>query len=115
MRPTGAIRSDVAAHLRLDFDHQGSKFNFLQKLTYGVVLGVLLPGMVITGLGISPGIELAVRPLIDLVGGRQSMRSLHFIFAWGVFGFFVLHVVLVLLSHPLRQLRNMITGGRDAA
>jgi thiosulfate reductase cytochrome b subunit len=109
------IRADIAAHLRLDFARHSGKFNFFQKLTYGIVLGVLLPGMVVTGLGISPGIEPAVRPLIELVGGRQTMRSLHFICAWSLFGFFVLHVVLVLLSNPARQMRDMITGGRDAA
>lgn len=111
-----AIRDDVKAHLRLDFDHGAGKFNFLQKLTYGLVLGVMLPGMVITGMGISPGIESLMHPLIELVGGRQSMRSLHFIFAWSLFGFLILHVALVLLSHPLRQMRDMITGGpHDAA
>lgn len=110
-----AIRADISAHLRLDFTHHSAKFNFFQKLTYGIVLGVLLPGMVLTGLGISPGIEPVVRPLIDLAGGRQSMRSLHFILAWSLFAFFVLHVVLVLLSNPVRQLRDMVTGGRDAA
>lgn len=106
-----AIRSDIAAHLRFDFDHGDAKFNFLQKLTYGLVLGVLLPGMIVTGLGISPGMEPLMRPLSELVGGRQSMRSLHFIFAWSLFGFLILHVALVLLSHPLRQMRDMITGG----
>jgi thiosulfate reductase cytochrome b subunit len=110
-----AIRADVAAHLRFDFSHSGAKFNFLQKVSYGFVLGILLPGMVLTGLGISPGIEPLFRPVVEIVGGRQSMRSLHFIFAWGMFGFFVLHVALVLLSSPLRQMRDMITGGRDAA
>ena len=110
-----AIRADVAAHLRLRFDHAGAKFNFLQKLSYGLVLGVLLPGMVLTGLGITPGIEPFVRPMIELAGGRQSMRSLHFIFAWGLFAFLVLHVALVLLSNPARQVRDMITGGHDEA
>jgi thiosulfate reductase cytochrome b subunit len=110
-----AVRADIAAHLRLDFDRGASKFNFFQKLSYGIVLGILLPAMVVTGLGISPGIEPAVRPLIGLVGGRQTMRSLHFIFAWSLFAFFVLHVALVLLSTPLRQMRDMITGGRLAA
>jgi thiosulfate reductase cytochrome b subunit len=110
-----AIRADIAAHLRLDFDHHNGKFNFFQKLTYGIVLGILLPGMVVTGLGISPGIEPFFRPFIEVVGGRQTMRSLHFICAWSLFAFFVIHVVLVLLSHPLRQMRDMITGGRDAA
>ena len=106
-----AIRADIAAHLRFDFDHGDAKFNFLQKLTYGIVLGVLLPGMIVTGLGISPGMEPLMRPVSELVGGRQSMRSLHFIFAWSLFGFLILHVALVLVSHPLRQMRDMITGG----
>ena len=107
-----AIRADVAAHLKLDFAHAGGKFNFLQKLSYGLVLGVLLPGMIVTGLGISPGMEPLMRPVSELAGGRQSMRSLHFLFAWGLFGFLVLHVVLVLLSNPARQMRDMVTGGR---
>ena len=106
-----AIRADIAAHLRFDFDHGDAKFNFLQKLTYGIVLGVLLPGMIVTGLGISPGIEPLMRPVSELIGGRQSMRSIHFIFAWSLFGFLILHVALVLVSHPLRQMRDMITGG----
>lgn len=110
-----AIRADLAAHLRLDFDHVGRKYNFLQKLSYGLVLGLLLPGMVITGLGISPGMEPVMRPLLDAVGGRQSMRSLHFIVAWSLVAFLILHVALVLLSNPLRQMRDMITGGERAA
>lgn len=110
-----AIRSDVAAHLRLDFTHEGAKFNFLQKLSYGLVLGLLLPGMIVTGMAISPGMEPLMRPLSELVGGRQSMRSLHFILAGSLLAFLFLHVALVLLSHPLRQMRDMITGGRDEA
>ena len=108
-----AIREDVGKHLRLDFTHEGSKFNFLQKLAYGLVLGVLLPGMILTGMGISPGLSPLLGPIVDFVGGRQTARSLHFLFAWGLFGFFVLHVVLVVVSNPLRQMRDMITGGRD--
>lgn len=110
-----AIAADIRAHLRFDFDRGDAKFNFLQKLSYGVVLGILLPGMVLTGMGISPGLEPIMRPLSDLVGGRQSMRSLHFILAWSLFGFLVLHVALVLVSNPVKQMRAMITGGRDAA
>ena len=110
-----AVRSDIAAHLKLDFDHGNAKFNLLQKLTYGLVLGVLLPGMILTGLGISPGMEPLMRPMSELVGGRQSMRSLHFILAWSLFGFLILHVVLVLASHPLRQMRDMITGAPHEA
>lgn len=106
-----AIRADIAKHLRLDLRHEGAKFNFLQKLAYGLVLGVFLPGLVVTGMGISPGMEPLLSPMIEVLGGRQSVRSLHFILAWALFGFFVVHVVLVLLSGPVRQMRDMITGG----
>ena len=110
-----AILSDIRAHLRFDFDHGGGKYNFLQKLAYGLVLGLLLPGMVATGVAISPGSEPALPWLAEAMGGRQSARSLHFIFAGGVVAFIVVHVLLVLVSGPFRQIRDMITGGRDAA
>ncbi|MGX7895674.1 cytochrome b/b6 domain-containing protein [Tsuneonella sp. HG222] len=107
-----AIRSDIAAHLRFDFAHRDGKYNFLQKVAYGLVLFVLLPAMILTGMAISPGTNASLPFLVDLFGGRQGARSVHFIAAWGLFGFFVLHVALVLASHPLRQMRAMITGGR---
>jgi len=107
-----AIRQDIAAHLRLDFRHGGGKYNFLQKLAYGMVIFVLLPVMIFSGMAISPGTNAPLPFLLDLFGGRQSARSIHFLAAWGLFGFFVLHVALVLLASPLRQIGAMITGGR---
>lgn len=110
-----AIGADVRAHLRRDFGEAG-RYNFLQKLSYGLVLGVLLPGMVMTGIAISPGMGPAFGWLVEILGGRQSARSLHFIFAWALFGFFVIHVVMVLLSDPVRQMRAMVLGtGRARA
>ena len=111
-----AIRADIRAHLRFDFHHGAGKYNFLQKLAYGVVIFLLLPVMISTGMAISPGVEPALPWLTELFGGRQSARSIHFLAAWGLVAFLVVHVVLVLLSGPVRQLRDMITGGRiDAA
>ncbi len=107
-----AIWADVVDHLKLRFDHGPAKYNFLQKMAYGLVLGVLLPGMIFTGLAISPGFEAAAPWLVESFGGRQSARSIHFIFAWGIFAFFVVHIVLVLLSGPIGQIRDMITGGK---
>ncbi len=107
------IRADIAAHLRLRFNHGEGKYNFLQKLSYGVVLFILLPLMIGTGMAISPGSDAAFPWLTDLFGGRQSARSIHFIIAWSLFGFLVIHIVLVLLSGPVRQIGDMITGGRS--
>jgi len=108
-----AIWHDIVEHLKLNFEHEGTKYNFLQKLAYGTVLGIFLPGMVLSGLAISPGFEPAAPWLVDLFGGRQSARSIHFIFAWGLFAFFVVHIVLVLLSGPAKQVRDMIFGGEQ--
>ena len=105
-----AIARDIKAHLRLDFDHGAGKYNFLQKLTYGLVFGIILPGMIFTGMAMSPGLEPSFTWAVELMGGRQSARSLHFILAWALFAFFVVHVLLVILSGPVWQLRAMITG-----
>lgn len=107
-----AIRADIVAHLRFDFDSHAGKYNFLQKLAYGIVLFIMLPLMIATGMTISPGSDAAFPWLVDVFGGRQSARSIHFIVAWGLFGFLLLHVTLVLISHPVRYMREMITGGR---
>jgi len=110
-----AVWQDIVEHLKLNFEHEGAKYNFLQKLSYGVVLGIFLPGMVLSGMAISPGVEPAAPWLVEMFGGRQSARSIHFIFAWGLFAFFVVHIALVLLSGPIKQIGDMITGGRHEA
>ncbi|MGB7408017.1 MAG: cytochrome b/b6 domain-containing protein [Pontixanthobacter sp.] len=108
-----AIWHDVVEHLKLNFDHAKGKYNFLQRVAYGAVFGIMLPGLVLTGMAMSPGFEPAAPWLVDVWGGRQSARSIHFILTWALFAFFVVHVLLVLLSGPIGQLRDMITGGRE--
>ena len=110
-KPT-SLWQDIRAHLGGHFESGDGKYNILQKISYGVVLGIFLPMMIFTGLAISPGFEPAAPWLVDLLGGRQSARSLHFIFAWAIFAFFVVHVVMVLLSGPVKQMKAMITGGK---
>jgi thiosulfate reductase cytochrome b subunit len=106
-----SLARDVIAHLKGHFDHGEGIYNTLQRIAYGIVLGILLPLMILTGLAISPGFEPAAPWLVDVLGGRQSARSLHFITAWTLAGFFVLHIALVLLSGPVQQIAAMITGG----
>ena len=111
-----AVGADIRAHLKFDFGHAGGKYNFLQKAAYGIVLFVLLPLMIFTGMAMSPGMDAAWPFLSDMFGGRQSARSIHFIAAWALFGFFVLHIALVLLNKPAKHVGEMITGGdRDEA
>ncbi len=108
LSPTRLAR-EVTDHARLRFG-PASGYNTLQKLAYGAVLVILLPGMVLTGLGMSPAIDAAFPVLVDLMGGRQSARSLHFIGMALLVLFFAVHIAMVLLSGPLGQLRAMVTG-----
>ena len=48
--------------------------------------------------------------LLDLLGGRQSARSIHFLCAAAIGGFIVLHLVLVILAGAVGEVRSMITG-----
>jgi thiosulfate reductase cytochrome b subunit len=114
-------REDVSpAHLAEDVrDHWNFRFhdaddpvayNSLQKWSYILVLFVALPVMILTGLALSPGMDAAWPWLLDLFGGRQSARSVHFIAASLLGGFAVIHLVLVILAGAGNELRSMITG-----
>jgi Ni/Fe-hydrogenase b-type cytochrome subunit len=111
LRPA-AVAADVRAHLAFRFHDAANpaRFNLLQKLAYAAALFVLLPLMIATGLALSPGWNAGAPWLLDLFGGRQSARSIHFLACWGVVAFVVVHLVLVILAGPVTEIRSMITG-----
>ena len=75
-----------------------------------IVVFVLLPVMVLSGLTMSPAVTAALPFLFDLFGGRQSARTIHFIAANLIVLFVVVHVVMVLVAGVLNTMRSMITG-----
>ncbi|MBR0553232.1 cytochrome b/b6 domain-containing protein [Stakelama marina] len=104
--------ADIKAHLAFRFsdpDRPGA-YNTLQKLSYVAVIFVLIPVMILSGLTMSPGMDAAWPWLIDLFGGRQSARSVHFIAAALIAGFVTVHLALVILAGVWNELRSMITG-----
>lgn len=86
-------------------------YNVIQKLSYIGVIFILLPLMIASGLTMSPTMDANWPFLSELFGGRQSARSVHFLTAFLLVLFFLIHMVMVLLSGPVRQIRAMITGG----
>lgn len=102
----------VREHLMLRFPEgeEARRYNVIQKLTYLIVVALLLPVMVLAGLAMSPGIDAMVPWLADAFGGRQSARSIHFIVANLLVLFTLVHVVLVLVSGVANNLRGMLTG-----
>jgi thiosulfate reductase cytochrome b subunit len=116
LRPT---RGDLDAIPRSIVDHlllrraQGAealRYNVLQRLAYLAVILFLLPFTILMGMGLSPGLDSLVPGWVDLFGGRQSVRTLHFAGAMGLVAFTAIHVIEVLLNDPVNELRSMITG-----
>jgi thiosulfate reductase cytochrome b subunit len=70
----------------------------------------LLPVMILTGLTMSPGMDALLPWLVDLFGGRQSARTVHFIAATLLLLFVLVHLAMVLLAGPINGVRAMITG-----
>jgi thiosulfate reductase cytochrome b subunit len=100
---------DVTDHLKFRFHHTRD-YNTLQKLAYGGVLFVVLPLIILTGLTMSPGIDATVPHLADILGGRQTARTIHFCMMLLLVGFFVVHILMVIAAGPLNELRSIITG-----
>ncbi|WP_226583266.1 cytochrome b/b6 domain-containing protein [Acuticoccus sediminis] len=103
---------EILDHARLRFPQgdEARRYNGLQKISYLAVIFVLLPLMVVTGLTMSPAMDAAFPVLLDIFGGRQSARTIHFFTASLVVLFVLVHVAMVVLSGPLNNLRSMITG-----
>jgi thiosulfate reductase cytochrome b subunit len=103
---------EILDHARLRFpeEEQARHYNVLQKLTYLAVIVILLPTMLLTGLTMSPGFDAIVPSLVDVFGGRQSARTIHFMTATLLVLFVLVHVAMVVLSGTWNNMRSMITG-----
>jgi thiosulfate reductase cytochrome b subunit len=86
------------------------RYNILQKLTYLSVIFVLFPLVILMGWAMSPGLNALVPGWVDVFGGRQSARTIHFVVAWLLVGFVFIHLFEVVISGFWNNLRSMITG-----
>lgn len=106
-----AIPRSIIAHIKLKHPagDAAKRYNPLQRLAYlGVIL--LISAMVLSGLTMSPGFNAICPWLLDLFGGRQSARSVHFISASLIVAFVAIHLIEVLLAGPINEIRSILTG-----
>lgn len=108
----GHLWQDVKDHLRLKFPtgQEALSYNVLQKMTYIAVVFGIMPLLIVTGLSLSPGFDAVLHVPLDVVGGRASARSIHFVCAGLMAAFILVHLTLVMLAGPLNEVRSMITG-----
>lgn len=103
---------EIVTHAQLKFPkgEEARHYNVLQKGAYLAVIAILLPLMVLTGLCMSPGFDAGAPWLVDFFGGRQTARTIHFLTAFSIVGFVLLHLFMVVASGTWNNIRSMITG-----
>jgi len=87
-----------------------SSYNVLQRTSYLAVIFVLFPLVIWTGLAMSPTFTSAFPATVELLGGRQSARTIHFFVSCLLLLFLIVHVVMVAVSGFRSRMRGMITG-----
>ena len=116
LAPTGADLKGIGASIKdhLLFRHPSGeaakRYNVLQKFAYLIVIFVLLPLVILMGFAMSPWLDSLFAGWVDLFGGRQSARTIHFIVAWLLVAFVLIHVFEVIITGLWNNLRSMITG-----
>ena len=107
-----SFREVVAKDLRLapSDETDALSYNVLQRATYLTVIFVLFPLVIWTGLAMSPAFNSVVPAGVNLLGGRQSARTLHFFVSTLLLFFFIVHITMVVLSGFRSRMRAMITG-----
>ena len=96
-------------HLRPESPQDG-EYNPLQKMAYTSIFLILTPLVLLSGLAMSPQLDVAFNWLPAMFGGRQSARTVHFILAFGFAAFTFGHLFMVLTTGMLNNMRSMITG-----
>jgi thiosulfate reductase cytochrome b subunit len=101
----------IAKCLRRAPPDDAHSYNVMQRTAYLIVVFVLFPLVIWTGLALSPAFDAAVPAAVNLLGGRQSARTLHFLISGFLLLFVVIHVTMVVLAGFRTRMRAMITGG----
>jgi thiosulfate reductase cytochrome b subunit len=89
-------------------------YNGLQRLTYLFVIFILFPLVIWSGLAMSLGFISAFPWSVNLLGGRQSARTIHFFVSLALVLFLFVHVAMVCLAGFWSRTGAMITGRINA-
>lgn len=85
-------------------------YNVVQRLAYLAVVFVIFPGIIWTGLAMSFTVASVFPFLATLIGGHQSARTLHFVFASLLIIFLIIHLAMLVLVGFVSHVQAMITG-----
>lgn len=108
----GRLAKAIAKHLRFrrPSAEEAWSYNIVQRLTYLLVIFVLFPLIIWTGLAMSPAVEGALPAAVAVLGGRQSARTIHFFVSGFLVLFLLVHILMVCLAGFRKRVGAMITG-----
>ena len=107
-----SVANAFSNHLRFKkpTEEESLTYNLFQRLAYIAVVFLFFPGIVLTGLAMSPAITAAVPVIVHIFGGQQSARTIHFFLANLLVLFLFVHIAMVSLVGFTDRVRAMITG-----
>lgn len=106
---------ELGDHLRFKRPREAEawSYNGLQRVSYLLVIFVLFPMVIWTGLAMSPAFVSAVPAAVNVLGGQQSARTLHFFVSLFLVLFLLVHVGMVWFAGFNSRMRAMITGNPE--
>lgn len=106
------IGRSIKDHLLFKHAHgdEAKRYNVLQNIAYLGIIFIVLPLIVVGGWAMSPMMDSFAPGWVDGLGGRQAARTVHFIAAFAIVVFVIVHVFEVIVTGFANNLRSMITG-----
>ncbi|EAZ80389.1 cytochrome b/b6 domain-containing protein [Algoriphagus machipongonensis] len=103
---------DIREHIKMKIAPPtgGPQYGVLQKIAYMSIIFISLPMAIITGFTMSPAITAAFPFLLEIFGGYQTARTIHFFTSIGLEIFLVMHIAMIILSGFKQQVRYMTIG-----
>lgn len=110
-----AVRASIVAHLRLTTAALGDpwSYNSLQRVSYLVIVFVLFPLIIWSGLAMAPGFTAVFPWTVAVFGGRQSARTVHFVVTIALIAFTFVHVAMIMLAGFRSRVGAMVTGAAE--
>src|SRR5215470_14279422 len=106
------LMASIGEHLRFKrpIEEQAWSYNVLQRVAYLLIIFVGFPLIIWTGLAMSPSFVSAFPWTVNVLGGQQSARTLHFFLTGALVLFLLVHVLMVIVAGFWGRVRAMVTG-----
>ncbi|MCG3162542.1 MAG: Sulfoxide reductase catalytic subunit YedY [Acidobacteria bacterium] len=100
----------LTIYLQLRLPPDGHPFNPLQQLSYFGLIFILTPIQIITGIAMSPALAARFPWILKIFGGRQGVRSVHFLGLCLYVLFTIGHISLVIWHGFGPEMAKIVLG-----